>query len=78
VETRKQGLTLISAIAVMIATLVIIQLWILAATIEGLRGGDAKIALPAAIAQLVLFLVNGALLLHVLAFDRRLRKGPRG
>jgi hypothetical protein len=77
-ETRKQGLTLITAIVALIGTLVIVQLWILAATIEGLLGGDARIAWPAAVVQVVLFLVNGALLLHVFAFDRRLRKGGTG
>src|SRR5262249_28787684 len=73
-ETRRQGLPLISAITILIATLVIIQLWILAATIDGLLGGDRGIAGPAAIVQVVLAALNGGLLLHVVAFDRRLRR----
>jgi hypothetical protein len=77
-ETRKQGLTVISAIVALIATLVIIQLWILAATIESLLGGDARLSVRAAVVQLVLFGLTGGLLLPVLALDRRLRQGHRG
>lgn len=76
-ETQKQGLPLISAIMVLIGTLVVIQLWILAATIESLLGGDDSIALPAAIAQVALLALNGGLLLHVIAYDRRLRRSRR-
>ncbi len=74
-ENERQGLPLLTAIVGLILTLVVLQLWILAATIEALLGGDASIALPAALAQLALFAVNGGLLLFVLAFDRRLRGG---
>jgi hypothetical protein len=76
-ETRRQGLAMITAIVALIATLVILQLWILAATIESLLGGSSRLTVRAAVVQLGLFALNGALLLHVLAFDRRLRRGPR-
>jgi len=77
VETRKQGLPLITAITVLIGTLVIIQLWIMAVTIDGLMGGDEHIAWPAAVVQVVLAAVNGGLLYYVLAYDRRLRRLAR-
>ena len=73
-ETRKQGLTFISATLALVATLVIIQLWLLSVTIEALRGGDASTAVATAIAQVALFCLNGGILLHVLALDRRLRR----
>jgi hypothetical protein len=73
-ETRRQGATLFLAIVVLIATLVIIQLWLVAAAVEALLAHEATILWPAAIASIVLFAVNGGLLLYVLAFDRRLRR----
>ncbi len=72
-ENERQGLPLLTAIVGLILTLVVLQLWILAATIEALLGGDSSIAWPAALTQLALLAVNGGLLLFVLAFDRRLR-----
>lgn len=73
-ETRRQGATLFLAIVVLIATLVIIQLWLVAAAVEAWLAREVTILWPAAIASIVLFLINGGLLLYVLAFDRRLRQ----
>ena len=74
-DTRSQGITLFTAIWALIATLVIIQLWLLAAALDALLGGHTAVLLPAAVASLVLFLVNGAILLHALNFDHRIRDG---
>ncbi len=73
-ETRQQGATLFSAILVLIGTLVVVQLWILAATVDARLAGARDVLLPAAIASIVLFLVSGGLLLYVFAFDARLRR----
>ncbi len=73
-DTRPQGITLFTAICALIATLVIIQLWLLAAALDALLGGHTAVLLPAAVASLVLFLVNGAILLHALTFDHRIRE----
>ncbi len=73
-ETRQQGATLFSAILVLIGTLVVVQLWILAATVDARLAGTREVLLPAAVASIVLFLVSGGLLLYVFAFDARLRR----
>ncbi len=73
-RTRQQGLTLFTAILWLIGTVVIIQLWLLAAALDALLGGERSVLVPAALASLVLFLLNGSLLLFVIRFDRRLRK----
>lgn len=73
---RKQGQQLFTGVAFLIGILVVIQLWLLAASLDAVLGGDAAVAVPAAVASLVLLGVNGALLLYVRGFDRRMRS-PR-
>jgi hypothetical protein len=70
---RHQGLTLFTAILWLVGIVVIIQLWLVAAALDALLGGVISVLVPAAIASLLLFLLNGALLLFVIRLDRRLR-----
>jgi hypothetical protein len=72
-RTRQQGLTLFIAILWLVATVVIIQLWLVAAALDALLAGAVAILIPAAVASLLLFLLNFGLLRFVLRFDRRLR-----
>ena len=62
-----------TGLGLLIATLVVIQLWLVAAALDALLSGETTVLLPAAAASFLLFLVNGRLLLHTLVFDRRLR-----
>ncbi len=73
-ETRQQGAVLFSGILVLIATLVVIQLWLLTAALEALLAHDTAVVGPAAIGSLVLFLINAGLLVYVEAFDRRVKQ----
>ena len=52
VETREQGSTLFSAVLFLIAMLVVIQLWLVAAALDALLGGETGVLMPAAIASL--------------------------
>jgi hypothetical protein len=79
VETRQQGSTLFSAVLVLIAMLVVIQLWLVAAALDALLARQIAVLVPTAIASLVLFILSGGLLWYVVSFDARLRQwGPRG
>ena len=73
-ETRKQGTTLFTAIAVLIGMLVVIQLWLVAAALEALLSGNRGALLPAAVASFVLLGVNAGLLLYIVRFDERVRR----
>ncbi len=73
-DTPRQGLPLFTAICFLVGTLVVIQLWLLAAALDALLGGHTAVLVPAAAASLVLLLVNGGLLLHARNFDRRVRE----
>jgi hypothetical protein len=73
VNIRGQGITLFTALSVLIATLVVIQLWLVAASLDALLSNETKVLGPAAVASFALFLVNGGLVLYVLDFDRKVR-----
>ncbi len=71
---RTQGTTLFSAILVLVATTVILQLWLLTFSMEALlRGNDSTLA-PAAVASSVLLALNAGLLRYVFRFDREAQK----
>jgi membrane protease YdiL (CAAX protease family) len=73
-ETGRQGTTLFTGICLLIAVLVIIQLWLLAAALDAALSRQAHLAVPASIASLALFAVNAGLLWYVFDFDRRRRR----
>jgi Family of unknown function (DUF6755) len=77
VERQRQGLALFSAIVWLIGTVVVIQLWLVAAALDALLGGVKSILVPATTASLALFFLNAGLLLFVLHYDRRTRR-PTG
>jgi cytochrome bd-type quinol oxidase subunit 2 len=76
-ETRQQGVSLFSALLLLIAILVVIQLWLVAATVEALMARQVMVLMPTAIASLGLFALNGGLLWYVMSFDARRRHWSR-
>lgn len=73
-ETGRQGTTLFTGICLLIGLLVIIQLWLISAALDAALSGQARLALPASVASLALFLCSAGLLWYVLDFDRRRRR----
>jgi hypothetical protein len=71
-ETRQQGSTLFSAVLVLIAILVVIQLWLVAAAVDALMARQTTVLVPTAIASTVLLVLSGGLLWYVVSFDARL------
>lgn len=68
-----------TAICVFMGTLLIAQLWLLAAALDAYRRHDFAPLWGAALISAILLAVNGGLLLYVLGFDRRLRNNqPHG
>ena len=72
-QTQQQGSVLFAGVLVLIATLVIIQLWLLTAALEALLAPTYEVLVPATVASIVLFVVNASLLGYVVAFDRKVR-----
>ena len=73
-ETRQQGSTLFSAVLVLIATLVVIQLWLLSTAVDALLGRQTDVPLPTMVGSALLFLLAAGLLWYVVSFDNRLRQ----
>jgi hypothetical protein len=76
-ETRQQGSTLFSAVLVLIAILVVIQLWLVAAAVDALMARQTAVLVPTAVASGVLLALSGGLLWYVVSFDARLRHWNR-
>ena len=72
---RSQGTTLFSAILILVATSVVLQLWLLTFSMEALLRGHFATLFPAAIASTCLLLLNAGLLRYVFRFDSEARKG---
>jgi hypothetical protein len=71
---RSQGSTLFSAILILVATTVVVQLWLLTFSMEALLRRQFEVLIPAAVASTVLLLVNVGLLRYVFRFDREAQK----
>jgi hypothetical protein len=76
-ESRQQGSTLFSAVLVLIAILVVIQLWLVAAAVDALMARQTTVLVPTAVASTVLLVLSGGLLWYVVSFDARLRHWSR-
>jgi hypothetical protein len=63
--TRSQQATIFSGINLIVTLLVIMQLWLLTATMNAWLGGDSSVVWPAALASLACFALSLALLRRV-------------
>jgi hypothetical protein len=60
----------VSGIVSLVALIVVLQLWLLTASMNAHLGGDDSVALAAAVASLVCLLLNAGLLRYVYRLDR--------
>ena len=63
--SRHQKLTIINGILAIVAMIVILQLWLLSATMNAFLGGETTVVTPAGIASIVCLLLNVGLLRYV-------------
>ena len=68
--TRAQRLTIVYGILCMVMMLVILQLWLLTATMNAYLGGDFAVVWPAATASILCLLLNLGLLKYLYALER--------
>jgi hypothetical protein len=61
----RQGAVIVQGILAVVALLVVLQLWLLTATMNAYLGGDRSVVWPAAVASLVCLGLNVVLLRHV-------------
>lgn len=68
--TREQRLTIVHGILCIVLILVVLQLWLLSATMNAFLGGDEGVIWPAAAASIVCFLLNLGLLRYLYRIER--------
>ncbi len=73
VDARKQALPIFTIVVVLIGLCVVLQLWLLGASLEGSLAGERDIAIPATVASAALFALSAGLLAYVTSVDRRVR-----
>ncbi len=68
--TRAQRATIVNGMLAFVVVLVVLQLWLLTATMNAYLGGDHAVVWPAAVASLVCLLLNGGLLRYLYRIER--------
>ncbi len=68
--TREQKTTIVYGILCLVIVLVVLQLWLLVATMNAYLGGDTAVVWPALAASAVCFSLNLGLLRYLYAMER--------
>lgn len=68
--SRDQRLGILAGIVSIVVLIVVLQLWLLTATMNAYLGGDLGVALPATVVSLVCFALNLGLLRYVYHLER--------
>jgi len=68
--SREQRITVIYGMLAFILILVILQLWLLTATMNAYLGGDEDVIWPAAAASIACLLLNAGLLRYLYGIER--------
>jgi hypothetical protein len=68
--SRSQRMTIVTGILTLVMIIVILQLWLLTATMNAYLGGDTGVLWPAALASLVCLVLNVGLLWYLYRLDR--------
>jgi hypothetical protein len=71
--SRRQRMTVLSGMLAFVVVLVILQLWLLTATMNAFLGGDERVIWPAAGVSLACFALNAGLLRYLYFIDRARR-----
>lgn len=71
---RNQGLTAVNGVMALVIVLLMVQVWLLSATLDAFLAGHRDAAIPGAIVSGVLFLACFGLYQFVLRLERQSRK----
>ena len=69
--SRKQKTTIVFGILSIVVMIVVLQLWLLTATMNAFLAGQERVIIPAAIASIVCFALNAGLLRYIYRMERR-------
>lgn len=69
--SRQQKMTIVFGIFSVVVIMVVLQLWLLTATMNAFLAGQERVIVPAAIASIICFALNAGLLSYVYKMERR-------
>jgi hypothetical protein len=69
--SRQQKMTIIFGILSIVVMIVVLQLWLLTATMNAYLAGQQRVIAPAAVASLICFALNLGLLSYIYKLERR-------
>jgi uncharacterized protein DUF6755 len=69
--SRKQKTTILYGILSVVVMMVVLQLWLLTATMNAFLAGQERVIVPAAIASILCFGLNVGILSYVYRMERR-------
>ena len=69
--SRQQKTTIVFGILSIVLMMVVLQLWLLTATMNAFLAGQERVVIPAAIASMVCFALNVGLLWYIYRMERR-------
>jgi len=69
--SRQQKMTIVFAILCVVVMMVVLQLWLLTATMNAFLAGQERVIVPAAIASIICFALNAGLLSFIYRLERR-------
>lgn len=69
--SRQQKTTIVFGILAIVLMMVILQLWLLTATMNAYLAGQERVIIPAAVASIVCFALNLGLLSYLYRLERR-------
>ena len=71
VLSRQQKTTIIFGILSIVLVMVVLQLWLLTATMNAFLAGQERVITPAAVASIICFALNLGLLSYIYKMERR-------
>ena len=69
--SRQQKTTIVFGILSIVVMLVVLQLWLLTATMNAFLAGQEKVIVPAALVSILCFGLNAGLLTYIYKMERR-------
>jgi ABC-type lipoprotein release transport system permease subunit len=71
---QRQGTILFTALLMLVGIGVVVQLWLLTASVDAFMRHQARTAVHATLASVAVFVINGLLILYVFNFDRKIKQ----
>ena len=69
--SRQQKMTIVFGILSIVLIIVVLQLWLLTATMNAFLAGQQRVIIPAALASIICFVLNAGLLSYIYRMERR-------